>query len=174
MSKVQIDTEAPDFVLNDFDGKKISLSDYRNKKNVLLVLNRGFLWPFCRRHIAQLRQKSDKLTNLDIEVLVAGPENSDSFRRYWKKESLPFKGLPDPNHSVMKLYGQEVKLFKLGRMPAQMLIDKSGILKFVYYGNSMSDIPDISELEKTLSSEWIQQQFRAVIMKKRKGFKDEC
>jgi peroxiredoxin Q/BCP len=102
--------------------------------------------------MAQLRQESDRLTKLDIEVLVVGPENSDSFRKYWKKESLPFKGLPDPNHSVLKLYGQEVKILKLGRMPAQMLIDKSGILKFVYYGNSMVDIPDLSELEKALSS----------------------
>jgi len=37
-------------------------------------------------------------------------------------------------------------------MPAQMLIDKSGILKFVYYGNSMADIPDISEIEKALNA----------------------
>jgi len=98
-----------------------------------------------------LRQDSDRLAKLDIEILVVGPENSDSFRKYWKKQSLPFKGLPDPDHSIMKLYGQEVKIFKLGRMPAQMLIDKSGILKFVYYGNSMSDIPDLSEIEKALS-----------------------
>lgn len=102
--------------------------------------------------MAQLRQDSDRLANLDIEVLVVGPENSDSFRKYWKKESLPFIGLPNPDHSVLKLYGQEVKIFKLGRMPAQMLIDKSGILKFVYYGNSMADIPDLSEIEKALST----------------------
>jgi peroxiredoxin Q/BCP len=100
--------------------------------------------------MAQLRQDSDRLEKLDIEVLVVGPENTDSFRKYWKKESLPFKGLSDPDHSVSKLYGQEVKLFKLGRMPAQMLIDKSGILKYVYYGNSMADIPDLSEIEIAL------------------------
>ena len=100
----------------------------------------------------QLRQDSDRLAKLDIEVLVVGPENADSFREYWKKESLLFKGLPDPDHSVMKLYGQEVKIFKLGRMPAQMLIDKSGILKFVYYGNSMADIPGLSEIEESLST----------------------
>lgn len=102
--------------------------------------------------MAQLRKDSGKLAELDIEVLVVGPENSDSFREYWEKESLPFIGLPDPDHSVMKLYGQEVKIFKLGRMPAQMLIDKSGILKFVYYGNSMADISDLSEIEKALST----------------------
>ena len=100
--------------------------------------------------MAQLRQESDRLAKLDIEVLVVGPENSDSFRKYWQKESLPFTGLPDPDHSVMKLYGQKVRIFKLGRMPAQMLIDNSGILKFVYYGNSMADIPDIVDVKNSL------------------------
>ena len=91
------------------------------------------------------------MAQFDIEVLVVGPENSDTFRKYWQKESLFFTGLPDPDHLVMKLYGQEVKIFKLGRMPAQMLIDKSGILKFVYYGNSMTDIPNISEIGNSLN-----------------------
>ena len=100
--------------------------------------------------MTQLRQESDRLAKLDIEVIVVGPENSEAFRKYWQKESLPFTGLPDPDHLVMKLYGQEVKILKLGRMPAQMLIDKAGILKFVYYGNSMSDIPDIVDVENSL------------------------
>lgn len=43
MSKVQVNTEAPDFILNDFNEKEISLTSYRNKKNILIVFNRGFL-----------------------------------------------------------------------------------------------------------------------------------
>lgn len=153
MPKLQVSEKAPDFVLKDFNGKEISLASYRNRKNVLLVFNRGFLWPYCRRHMAQLRQNADRLAKLEVEVLVIGPENADSFKKYWEKENLPFAGLPDPSHSVMHLYGQEVKILKLGRMPAQMLIDKSGMLKFVHYGSSMADIPGLEELEKALRSE---------------------
>jgi len=43
MQKVKVNEKAPDFVLNDFNGKEVSLSAYRNRKNVLLVFNRGFL-----------------------------------------------------------------------------------------------------------------------------------
>ncbi|MPZ77608.1 MAG: redoxin domain-containing protein [Deltaproteobacteria bacterium] len=32
---------APDFTLEDSDGKNITLSDYRGKKNVVLVFYRG-------------------------------------------------------------------------------------------------------------------------------------
>jgi peroxiredoxin Q/BCP len=39
-----------------------------------------------------------------------------------------------------------VNLFKLGRMPAQVLIDKVGVARYVHYGHSMSDIPANEEL----------------------------
>ena len=96
--------------------------------------------------MAQLHQDYQQFVKLDTEIIVAGPEKADAFRDYWTKESLPFIGLPDPEHHVLKLYGQEVKLFKLGRLPAQMLIDKSGNVRFVHYGHSMSDIPPNQEI----------------------------
>ena len=40
--------------------------------------------------------------------------------------NLPFVGLPDPKHTILKLRGQEVNLFKLGCMLAQVLVDKTG------------------------------------------------
>ena len=36
-------TTAPDFTLVDTQGASISLSDYRGKKHVFLVFNRGFM-----------------------------------------------------------------------------------------------------------------------------------
>jgi peroxiredoxin len=42
MSKVELNTPAPDFTLADFNGNEVSLSDFRGNKNVLLVFNRGF------------------------------------------------------------------------------------------------------------------------------------
>ena len=64
-------------------------------------------------------------------------EDAKKFRTYFSKNRLPFIGLPDPKHQVLKKYGQEVKLFKFGRMPAQLLIDKAGTVRFVHYGHSM-------------------------------------
>jgi peroxiredoxin len=41
LSQIEVNKPAPDFSLADFNGKQVSLSDYRDKNNVLLVLNRG-------------------------------------------------------------------------------------------------------------------------------------
>jgi len=96
--------------------------------------------------MAQLRQDYQEFVKRQAEVIVLGPENAKAFADYWQKHDLPFVGLPDPNSSVLKLYGQEVNLFKLGRMPAQVIVDKAGIARFVHYGHAMSDIPENAEL----------------------------
>lgn len=43
MASVEINKPAPDFVLNDFKGNSFRLSQMKGNKNVLLVLNRGFV-----------------------------------------------------------------------------------------------------------------------------------
>jgi peroxiredoxin len=42
MPKVELNTPAPNFTLNDFHGNSVSLSDFTGQKNVLVVFNRGF------------------------------------------------------------------------------------------------------------------------------------
>lgn len=42
MSRVALNQPAPDFSLADFNGQQICLSDFKGRKNVLLVFNRGF------------------------------------------------------------------------------------------------------------------------------------
>ena len=93
-----------------------------------------------------MRLDFDRFSALDAEIISVGPEDARSFASYWEENDLPFIGLPDKKGTVLKRYGQEVKLFKFGRMPAQMIVDKKGILRFIHYGNSMSDIPPNDEL----------------------------
>ena len=102
--------------------------------------------------MAQLRDDHNKFEKLDTVILVVGPENAKAFQTYWTKNNLPFVGLPDPKHQVLKLYGQEINLFKLGRMPAMVIIDKMSMVRFVHYGHSMSDIPDNADVLETLKS----------------------
>jgi peroxiredoxin len=101
--------------------------------------------------MAQLRQDYAEFVARDAEIIVVGPENAQAFKNYWQQQGLSFVGLPDPQHSVLKRYGQEVKLFKLGRMPAQVIVDKAGRARYVHYGHSMSDIPPNNELLTLLS-----------------------
>ncbi len=102
--------------------------------------------------MAQLRQDFDEFGKKGTTLLVVGPESAKAFARYWKANQLPFIGLPDPTHSVLKLYGQQIKLFKFGRMPAQVLVDKAGMVRFIHYGHEMSDIPENREMLALIDS----------------------
>src|SRR5665648_67349 len=102
--------------------------------------------------MAQLRQDYNNFQEKNTVVLVIGPEDKAAFKDYFEKNDLPFTGLPDPDHTVLKLYGQQIKLFKFGRMPAQLLIDKQGFVRFVHYGQDMTDIPPTEEMLKLFDS----------------------
>ena len=41
LERVKVGDKAPDFTLQNMDGKRVSLSDFAGKKNVLLVFYRG-------------------------------------------------------------------------------------------------------------------------------------
>ena len=96
--------------------------------------------------MAQLRQDFAEFEKRNVVIMVVGPEDSTAFTRYFGENSLPFTGLPDPTHSVLKTYGQEIKLLKFGRMPAQVLVDRTGIIRYVHYGHDMTDIPKNTEM----------------------------
>ncbi len=100
----------------------------------------------------QLHQDYDEFVKRNTEIVVLGPEDTESFKAYWEENGLEFHGIPDEKHTVLKLYGQKVNLFKLGRMPAQMLIDKEGILRYVHYGHDMTDIPKNIEIFQLIDS----------------------
>lgn len=100
--------------------------------------------------MAQLRQDYDQFTQRDAEVVVVGPESADKFTDYFQENDLPYIGLPDPKHTVLKMYKQQVKLLKLGRMPSQTVVDKNGMIQFAHFGKNMQDIPTTEDMIEIL------------------------
>lgn len=43
MARVEMNNQAPEFSLHDFNGKNVSLSDFTGRNNLLIVYNRGFI-----------------------------------------------------------------------------------------------------------------------------------
>ncbi len=91
--------------------------------------------------MAQLRQDYGEFVNRNAEIIAIGPENAKSFAEWWHHERMPFTGIADPEHVVAKMYGQRVKLMKLGRLPALVVVDRQGRIRYRHDGESMSDIP---------------------------------
>lgn len=150
MARIELNQKAPAFEVEDYLGNKVSLKDFQGLYNILLVFNRGFVWPFCQEHMMQLYQEKNKFDKRNTKILIVGPDNKEAFKRYFGSHGYNFIGIPDAKNNILKTYGQEINIFKLGRMPAQVLIDKAGIARFVYYGHSMSDIPENNDVLKII------------------------
>ena len=96
--------------------------------------------------MAQLRQDYQEFVDRDTEIIAIGPEGAKQFADWWHEHKMPFVGIADPKHVIAKMYGQQVKLLKLGRMPASLLIDQRGNIRYAHFGESMSDIPETKQV----------------------------
>ena len=96
--------------------------------------------------MAPLRQDYQQFVNRNTEIIAIGPEDAEAFKQWWDDHQMPFTGIADPKHNIANMYGQQVKLIKLGRIPATILIDKRGQIRYTHFGESMEDIPKTEEI----------------------------
>jgi len=97
-----------------------------------------------------MKQDIKQFTDSKAQIVVIVPHGMEKTKTYWEKESLPYIGIPDPDGTLGKLYGQEWNLIKLGRMPALFIIDRKGAIAFAQYAKNMADIPENQDLFKIL------------------------
>ncbi len=110
----------------------------------------------------QLRDAFDEFTRRNAVILATGPDDEHAFKRFWHRHHIPFVGLPDPSHEVADRYGQEVKLLKFGRMPALLIVDPGGLIRYRHHADSMADIPPNRELLAVLDALPNEQQSQPV------------
>jgi peroxiredoxin len=102
--------------------------------------------------MAQLRRDYEKFISLGAEIIAIGPEKDAEFGHFWSNEKMPFIGIPDPEHKIADLYGQENRVLSLGRMPALFIIDQQGIIRYVHRAKAMWDIPKNKEILEVLAT----------------------
>ncbi len=96
--------------------------------------------------MAQLRQDSQQFTERNTEIIVIGPEDTESFKTWWHAHEMPFIGIPDPQHDIAKLYNQQFKLLRGGRLPAMAVIDVDGNIRLMHFSDLPGDIPTDEEI----------------------------
>jgi peroxiredoxin len=78
------------------------------------------------------------------------PDNLENARKFGSEFAQVYPIYFDDKKKVNKMLHQEIKPLKLGRMPALLIIDKQGIIRYAYYSDSMDDIPKNEEILEIL------------------------
>jgi peroxiredoxin Q/BCP len=94
----------PPFTLEDAEGRRVSLADFRGR-DVVLYFYPADDTPGCTKEACGFRDAWDDLTSLGVAVLGVSPDPGPSHRAFAAKYRLPFTLLSDPDHAVMRGYG---------------------------------------------------------------------
>ncbi|UCE13265.1 MAG: redoxin domain-containing protein [Candidatus Heimdallarchaeota archaeon] len=131
--RLKVGEEAPDFTLPAQDGKKIRLSDYRGKKNVMLAFYPQDFTPVCSHQLPSYSKQIKKFEELNTQVLAIGVA-SIPVHNAWIESlgGLNFPLLADwvPFAEVSKKYDAFIEKIGFGKRVI-FIVDKEGIIQYV-------------------------------------------
>jgi alkyl hydroperoxide reductase subunit AhpC len=165
---------APDFTLPDTNGKRWKLSDFRGKQAVALIWIFADWCPVCHGEFREIIELKDEFIKAGIQPVTL--ECHDHFRarvmvgkeldpEYWfaKKsfresytEKIWWPHLVDRAAVVGVQYDIQPMAFAVHaefiNRPTVALVDKEGILRFLYQGTFWGDRPSIHEVLEMMKS----------------------
>ena len=123
----KVGTTAPDFTLQDGDGRNWSLSDHRGKVVVLLFYP-GDETPVCTRQLCSLRDRWQDYTATGAEVVGISTNTVDSHKNFAEHHDLPLRLLADTGRRIADSYG--ARSWIPGKVARSVfVIDAQGIIR---------------------------------------------
>lgn len=126
---------APEICLENGNGEKIRLSDFKGKKVVLYFYSKDNT-PGCTRQACAFAAAYHKFKSSNVAVIGISKDNVQSHAKFAEKFNLPFILLSDPGLEAIKAYGvwQEKKLYgkvSMGVARTTFIIDENGVVEKV-------------------------------------------
>jgi peroxiredoxin len=151
MAEINVGDYAPDFELEDQNGKKVRLSQFKGKKNVLLAFFPFAFSPVCTNEMGELKEKEELIFKLDTQILAASVDSVWSEKAFAKELGVKFPILGDFRKEVVPLYGAlyEDKGFAKRTI---FVIDKQGKVAYKrqYEPGTQPNIDEAMEVLKKL------------------------
>jgi peroxiredoxin Q/BCP len=164
MAKVDVGDMAPDFELPGTGGKAYRLSELRGQ-NVVLAFYPGDDTRVCTAQFCSYRDNSERLDQLDAEVLGISPQSVDSHERWTRERDLNLPLLADEDLAVSRSYGvvgwagplaklAGVESTNGGRyvMRAVFVIDAEGVVRYRHVSRTGARFQTVGDLERAVAA----------------------
>ena len=152
---LNIGDTAPLFSLPSHRRQLVSLESFREEQHVVLSFFRGTWWPNSRRQLAAVQEHVDDYAKLNATPLAIAGQWPRELRGFAERNGITFPLLVDKDRSVIKSYGVyhwlSFEAYNIAR-PATFIIDKLGIIQYMYIGSHQFDMVDQTELIQRLKS----------------------
>ena len=122
---------APEFVLPDATGRTVRLTDFRDRKPVVLYFYPKDDTPGCTKESCAFRDQYQDFQDAGAEVIGVSSDSPDSHGRFAEKYRLPFTLLSDQGGAVRRQFGVPTTL---GLLPGRVtyVIDRQGVVRHVF------------------------------------------
>ena len=125
---VELNEQAPDFELQDENGKTFALRDHAGEM-LLLVFYPGDDTPVCTRQLCDYRDGIEVFRGLGVRVVGISKDDADSHQKFKEKHQLPFTLLSDPGLEVAAAYDSKGML---GMKRSVFLVDEQGLIRYLH------------------------------------------
>jgi len=138
---------APDFTLPSTVGEKVTLSDYRGKKNVILLFYPLDFSPTCSIETKQCAEMLPTQGGGDVEILGISVDSLWAHKAFAAKQGIEYPLLADfnPKGAVSQLYGAWVPEKGFSARTA-FIVGKDGKIKEIV----PSDVPVARDIAKLI------------------------
>jgi peroxiredoxin len=140
---------APEFSLADTEGKMVTLTSFKGKRNVLLAFYRGESDLYSINWLNALKDDYLGIRGLDTEVIAISADKANEEIFMKEKYEIPFALLPDPGCKVIKMYRVSDDYTHTATCAA-FIIDREGKIYHKYVSRAPPDLPDNTELIRIL------------------------
>ncbi|MFD8256912.1 peroxiredoxin [Streptomyces werraensis] len=142
---IPVGAQAPDFELKDNHGAAVRLSDFRRRKNVVLLFYPFAFTGVCTGELSEIRDRLEQFAERDAEVLAVSNDSIHTLRVFGEQEDLPFPLLSDfwPHGNVSRAYG----VFDEDKgcaVRGTFVIDRQGVVRATV-SSPMADARDAGE-----------------------------
>ncbi len=154
VNRLQLGQPTPDFQLLDISTQKmVKLSNYREKKPIILAFTRIFTekqyCPFCYPHIKALKENYDRFLETGCELLLITSTDNRQSQIVQQDLGLKMPLLSNPHCDIFRLYGTGQALG--APLPAQFILDKMGNLRYKHLFSFLSHNASVDTLLNKLS-----------------------
>ena len=104
MAHLSTGDRAPDFDLEDQQGRRVKLSDFNGKKLLVYFYPRADT-PGCTKQACSIRDAASELTAKNLAAVGISPDKPGAQDKFDQKFGLGFPLLSDPEHAVAEAYG---------------------------------------------------------------------
>jgi peroxiredoxin (alkyl hydroperoxide reductase subunit C) len=146
---VEVGQAAPDFKLKGLGGQFVTLSEYRGKKNVVLVFFPLAFSPVCSHQLPAIQGKLVEFQRRDAEILGISVDSHYANEAFARHLGLAFALLSDFKHEAAERYGVLRADAPISER-AVFVVDKQGIVRFKQVSPNPGDLAQVPQNEAIL------------------------